>query len=327
MRLNVVPWILRACAILVPLLCGCGIRSSLTDDVGERVLAPEAGTPTPMDAASAAPDAAASDGAVVDSSDAGSDVGLGVDADEPDVALPATNLGDVFLVSGSYVNGTFPTLIAKAEFFPTVSPTGCVVSEVAGCTLETCDALEGGSTYQSASAGPTVAVTGGAYTLLLARSGSGPYGPIADDGGVMTLWHGGDALTVSAPGDVVPAFTATLIAPTQVTVLTPPPPVLSKSGAFAFSWLGQSAGSLTVDVNARSGGTDFYLECQYTVASGVGVVPQVALQRMPAGSASLTVSTVNRTEVTVSGWVLRAFAQTNANDSSDVEYQASLQIQ
>jgi hypothetical protein len=291
----------------------CGVRTPLTE--GPYELSSKDASPTPTGSFRGG------DAAIAD---AEGDAGTNPDdaSANTDVALPPADLGDIRLTSGVYSSGA--VFAATAQFFPSVAVTGCTIAPSAGCTMETCDA-QGVGANSVAGAG-SIAVAGGLYPLLLDQRDGGQYGPATDDGSV-TLWHGGEGLIVSASGDAVPAFVDDVVAPTQVTVLTPMPPFISRAAPFAFSWLGASAGKLTVDLSTTSGQTDYYLQCQFDVGVGIGTLPDEALRLLQPGPAQLRVSTVNESDVKAGSWLVKTFAQTSANDPYGAAYNATVQIQ
>ena len=297
---------------------GCGVRTPLEPPLVEIVFADSGvsavGSLSPVDS-----------GASVDASDAAEER-LEDGSASDDVALPPGDLGNVVLTSGAYQNGAMQTLVAQAVFYPSVTATGCTVAPVAaGCTLETC-AGEPNGPAPLAGAG-TIDVTGGFYPLVLdEQTPSTPYAPVVN-GGSLTLWHGGEDLVVTASGGVVPAFTGDVVAPTQVTVLTPMPQAVSRASALSFSWFGASAGKLTVDLGDMGASADYYLECQFDVGAQTAEIPPQVLQMLPAGTARLTVSTVDRIEVGAGPWEVKIFAQTDANDMNGEDYSAILPLE
>ena len=305
---------LGAVVILAASTLACGVRTPLADSLSEATLSKDAGEVPPPPSGDAAPDAAA---AVPDATTDAS--GLA------DVALPSMDLGNILLTSGSYADGGVQTLAAEAQFFPSVAVTGCVVAEVAGCTVETCQ-LAGPGLGTVVSAG-AISVSGGSYPLVMEQVNGGQYGAVFDDGGSTALWRGGEQLTVQAAGGDVPAFAQDVVTPTEVMILTPMPPLLSRAAPFAFSWLGASAGLLTVDASETVGATSFYAECQFDVAAGTGTVPRETLQQLPRGAVLLTVSTVNRSAVGAGPWLIKTFVQTNASDPSGLEYTRTVELE
>jgi hypothetical protein len=310
---------LRGLLFCAPLVA-CGIRTpleleeaSLTieKDAGHPVIAPVVDAGAPFDADTH-----------VDSGEAIDDAGAGID-----VALPAADLGDILLTSGAYSSGSGQTLKTAAVFYPSVAATGCTVALVAGCKIETCTATTPGGA-PLASAG-SIAITGGAYPLVLQPGSGNLYGtPVPDgDSGVEVLWHGNETLHVSASGADVPAFTADVLAPTQVTVVTQLPTSISRLNPFDVSWFKKSAGQVAVDVSSTAGGTSYYLECLFDVAAGFGEVPQAALAQIAGGTGTLSVFTVTKQTVSAGGWTVGTFAQTDANDPNGAEWAGPIGIQ
>ena len=244
------------------------------------------------------------------------------------MALPATNLGDILLTSGSYEGGAIQTLVAKAVFYPSVLASGCSVAPIAGCRLETCTA-QGAPPPALAHAG-VIAVGGGLYPLVLQPDQGGVYGPVAStpasDGGPMSLWTGGEELSVASTGGAVPPFNVSVVAPRQLSVATPLPTKIARDADLAFEWSGASAGRVTIDVNATAAATAYYLECKFDVAAGAGSLPKEALAALPAGVGVLTVSSVTRAQVSDGAWTVVALAQTNASGADGVEYTSIVAI-
>ncbi len=304
---------------------GCGVRTPLGEELGGAGLAKgnegaaDAGVPdVGPTSVGASPDAGAA-------GDAGGEDASAEDANlDDDGALPATDLGDVLFTSGVYGNGAMPTLAATAVFYPSVSATGCAVTEVAGCMLEVCTAL---NNSELVGAG-TIAMSGGAYPVVLEETSPGQYGlPVYGDGGVLAAWHGGEQLFVSGAGETVPAFSASLTAPTQVTVTTPVPGMIARSTPFTLAWFQASAGRLEIALKVAGGSTQSYLSCGFDVASGTGVVPAEALGALPAGNAGIAVQTVVERTVAAGPWEVRVFAQADAQDATGAEWRGSVGLE
>jgi hypothetical protein len=304
---------LAVLASVASLVTACGVRSSLEGDLE----------------ASAEPAASPFDGGAPEAS-ARADAGTKHDAHDaaPDVALPATDLGDILLTSGRYASGTVQAFKAEAQFVPRVADTGCAIylADSSGtCTIEVCS----GKMYPLASAG-ALEVTGGTYPLALAQGKGGVYSPLADrdasdagdagDAGLPSLWLGGEELTVTATGDVVPPFAARVVTPSEIMIQTPRPERLLRQAPFAISWLGASAGDVVVDIEQPSAQPPFYFECRFDVGAGVAVVPTEALGLLPPGPATLSISTENRGSVVAGSWLVKTFARTHAADLEGHEY-------
>jgi hypothetical protein len=301
-------------------LAGCGIRTPLDlDDAVTGITEKDAGHAGTVPIADAGP---ALDASVPVDASSGIDDG-GATAD---VALPAVDLGDIILTSGAYTGGKSGTLNASAVFYPSVTATGCSVALVAGCKLETCASPAGGAPLANAG---TISITGGAYPLVLTPGSGDLYStpPSNEDSGVLALWYGGEQLQVSASGADVPAFAASLVAPSQITVVTQMPTSITRSEPFDVSWFKKSVGQVAVDVSSTAGPTSYYLECLFDVAAGLGEVPQAALAQIAGGTGTLSVFTVSKVTVTAGGWTVGTYAETDANDPNGVEWTGAVGIQ
>lgn len=308
----------------------CGVRTPLTDDIygpGGRV---EPGEDSGLETHPVVDAGVDGNGEPLanDSGGLGApDEGIIAVADDGgfDAGLPAADLGDIVLSSGLYESGSEPTLSAAAVFYPSVTKTGCTLKPIDGCTIEVCTML---STGDLVGAG-TIDVNGGLFPLVLGETSPGVYAitSFGDAGGVKQLWVGGDTLQVTASGEVAPAFTATLGTPTQITVTTPLPTTVARSVPLTVTWL-QGAGNVAIDLQETSGEAGYFLECLFPVASQAGTVPPDALATLPASAAAqLSVGTVTMTEVGASGWSMRVFARTDANDTADKEYAGNVTVE
>jgi hypothetical protein len=97
----------------------------------------------------------------------------------------------------------------------------------------------------------------------------------------------GEKVTISASGDVAPAFSAEVAALSPTALLTPNPKAdlaLSRSGGLSLTW-NPSGGSLLVTADGAVSGPDsgesWYVHCQYDAAAGSGTVPPAALAKVP----------------------------------------------
>jgi hypothetical protein len=250
-------------------------------------------------------------------------------ADAPeDVALPARDLGNVFLTSGAYDNGAVETIAASAAFFTDVSQSGCSVQRVGGagdsCTLEICAPPTGPQTLSNAG---IIQVSGGAFPLVMQQDSTGGY-DLAVDGGLRPLWLGGESLTIDANGADVPPFTARLTAPTQIIFTLPFPTMITRTQPVALEWLGDSGGKVAFDLAVTASSTRTYLECRFDPAAKQGIVPTRVLSLLPASAtATLSISTLDQSDVHAGGWLVKTFAQTYASDQSGAACNALVDLQ
>ncbi len=169
----------------------------------------------------------------------------------------------------------------------------CTKSTAGACVLFSCAGEGASPTWLSAG---TITVTGGAFPFAMTPS-SGGYGAAGEMLGA--LWSGGETLTVAAPGDVVPAFSTTILAPTSKIALTEPQPSsfddsgipsvdVSRLSDFVVQWTGAQSGQVDVGLSgyaAGDGGAQVpaLLECLFDGPSGSGTVPSALLQQVPPG--------------------------------------------
>jgi hypothetical protein len=106
---------------------------------------------------------------------------------------------------------------------------------------------------------------------------------------------GGDLLTVTAEGGVVPAFVATIVTPSPVTLIAPAPPAdggsfgtyaIATADDLAVSWTGGESGA-TVHVVLTGGVTT--VDCVFDATTGQGTVPQASLSLLQGRPGSFIV--------------------------------------
>ena len=94
----------------------------------------------------------------------------------------------------------------------------CDISDDGPCRITDCTTQSGDAGtpgYETVGAG-VIQLTGANQTLTLSPDSTGYYTPLT---GQEKLWSGGETLTISAAGDVAPAFQTTLYAAAPVTLL------------------------------------------------------------------------------------------------------------
>jgi hypothetical protein len=239
-----------------------------------------------------------------------------------------TRGGGVYLTSWDYAIGSTPArgYSASAAFvraYPTATGGSCTSTTSGDCVLYRCpvasSAADAGAAAPGASAG-AISVTGGASPLRLVPSG-GSYAALT---GQARLWSGGEALTITADGAEVPAFTLRATAPSVLTVTSPVFPaaggsvVVARSRAFAVSWTGGAAGSVSANVGAVSASTSTSILCTFPASSGAGSVPASLLAQLPSPATSAYVSITGSATAAavVGGWDVRATLTTLARTAS-----------
>lgn len=303
---------------MVPFACACSAGTSSGDgDGGLRFPSSDSG----------------SGGSAADGGRADAGGGASGPSDAGALGAP-TRGGGVYLTSWEYAIGTTPVRghSASAAFvraYPTASASGACTSTTSGdCVLYRCPiassaadagAADPGAANSGASAGAIV-VSGGTSAVRLVPSG-GSYAAVTAQ---TKLWNGGESLTITADGAEVPAFTLRATAPSFVTVTTPVFPaaggsvVVARSGAFAVSWTGGSAGSVSANVGAVTATTSTSITCTFPASSGAGSVPASLLAELPSSPTSAYVSITGAASATavVGGWDVRTTLTTLARTAT-----------
>jgi hypothetical protein len=299
--------------VLLPFACACSAGTSSGDGDGGLVL-------------SSADGGAGSSGADGGRTDAGSG---GSGPNDAGGSSTPNRGGGVYLTSWDYAIGTTPVRghSASAAFvraYPTASTGGACTSTTSGdCILYRCPIAsstgDAGAASTGASAGAIV-VSGGASAVRLVPSG-GSYAAVTAQ---TKLWNGGEALTITADGAEVPAFTLRATAPSFVTVTTPVFPaaggsvVVARSRAFAVSWTGGSAGSVSANVGAATATTSTSITCTFPASSGAGSVPASLLAELPSSptSAYVSITGAASANAVVGGWDVRTTLTTLARTAT-----------
>jgi hypothetical protein len=229
-------------------------------------------------------------------------------ADAGDAQIATHDMGTVLFedYSTSSLSGG---LSASFEATGTViAPPGCTVTTVGACQVSAlCDLSLPDIFCNSANAG-VISVEddedAGSSTIMIppqppnsAGGGGGWY--LGTRSGGFPLFLGGDSLTVAAEGGVVPAFGASLVAPSYVTLTEPAPQndggnvgayVIATSSDLAVSWNGGEADA-TVHVVVRAlqnspAPNTYVADCAFDALAGKGVVPGAALSLLKGRYAS-----------------------------------------
>jgi hypothetical protein len=121
-------------------------------------------------------------------------------------------------------------------------------------------------------------------------------------------YTGGEALTFSATGDVVPAFSTVITFPANVTVTSPVPTAVHKSGLMA-TWM-PTTGSVVIRLTHFPGNSQGnFVNCTFDGSSGSGTVPSTALAELVSGkNASLTIATATELQSTAGAYAIQAEA-------------------
>lgn len=197
----------------------------------------------------------------------------------------------------------------------------CTRSVIAGCLLTQC-----ATTLRppQQDAGP-IRMEGGPVGVTLSFNG-GQYLSYSNGGG--NNWPVGAPLSVSAPGADVPGFSAMVAMPERVVVRTPERPmagvnfIVQRTADMTLIWEGGGRGTLwfVATIGAET------LECGLQARDGRGVIPALALGKMPSGSGTLTLFTADTREVPAGAHLLRVRAAYSAVGHDGQEFQAQLAL-
>ncbi len=163
---------------------------------------------------------------------------------------------------------------------------GCTDMTFGPCDIGTCAAAT-----SNPNAG-TITVMGGTQAVTLTPGSDGSY---TDATGTTALWNGGETLTISASGGMVPAFMGSVQAPAPVTVnqlggaawpAATATVNVSRATDLVVTWTATTGSVLIGIANNTSGMT-----CVFDGSAGTGTIPAAALGQLAAGMAELDVST------------------------------------
>lgn len=178
---------------------------------------------------------------------------------------------------------------------PIVDP-GCTEEVVgAACTAVTCTRT--GSYVAEPQAGTITAKSSGGFITITPES-TGLYGEGLLASALWTMPK--SALTFTAAGGVIPAFSDTFCGPTSATITLPSSPPgsgpgrglnIDRSVDLAFQWTGGAVGDLEVAITDDSAAASrIDVQCFFAGASGQGTVPQAALVKLSPGAHTMTSS-------------------------------------
>jgi len=150
-----------------------------------------------------------------------------------------------------------------------------------------------------------VRIVGGVRPVVLATGAGGEYEPFFGDA---PLWRGGERLEVSAAGDAVPAFDATVRVPATAEVVAPRLPAsgatlaIARAAPLTVRWVGGAGGAIVVELRARTApgsavADNVAVRCVAAADGGELVLPPWVVGALPAGRGQLVVWSQMETEV------------------------------
>ena len=209
-----------------------------------------------------------------------------------------------------YASYSFAAGVSRGPISDT-GGSGCSFEEDGPCRVTDCitqSADAGTPAYETVSAG-VVQLLGANQPLSLSPDASGTYTAIT---GQEKLWSGGATLTISAGGNIVPAFEETLFGAAPVTLTSPAMPApgtqttLSTSSPLSLTWSGGVGGTVTVMLTRTITGAttrSVLVSCTYPATDGAGTVPASAMAALPPGpDGTFVVQGGDMKTIEPSGW-------------------------
>lgn len=248
--------------------------------------------------------------------------------------LQATRTGYVDVESSEYTLALsgYRSTLAQAQFMvvrgtPESAP--CHTRIVSECEIEECP--------RSGEMGLVDFVSAGSLHLGLpgAPADWAPIGfSYAAQSAAELWWAGGESVTLRAEGDVVPAFTTSLVAPSSMVVNSPPfwtaeGLEVNATNPFTVTW-SASASDDSVQVaiyEPQTVSTDAIgARCTFRAASAAGSIAPPVLSLFHKGDASIRVYSIAEARPTVDNWSLRttlrrlAVTSTNAPGHGNLRF-------
>jgi hypothetical protein len=147
-----------------------------------------------------------------------------------------------------------------------------------------------------------ITVSGGSRIVVLSPDDAGSYPQATST--VTGLWSGGEALRVAAAGGEVPGFSASLVAPREITVVSPAlgggELIFDRDVELGVVWVGGEPG-FTVAVAVESDPVS--VVCRFPAELGSALLPLLAQRNLPlAGRGRLVITVEDHEIVGPDGW-------------------------
>jgi hypothetical protein len=216
-------------------------------------------------------------------------------------------------VHGSYRTGAY---FVRRQITPPLFPP----ATVGPCLVETFNPNDPGGPERDMSAG-ALKITGGTSPLDMAPGTKDNYAGLRSS--TSALWNGGEMLVATAAGSAsgVPAFSASLTAPSKLTVTAPALPqtasgslTVARDAPLTVSWTGASSGSVIVYLDIATPNKAYTVTCTYKPSDATGQVPAAALGMLPAGAGSYDLYVIERASPSVPAWKINFAASSSMGD-------------
>jgi len=236
--------------------------------------------------------------------------------------------------SDTYAGAVYQEGFVAAAFdvvWTAPGPSGCTRQSFGDCTVTLCDSTrkpQSGATEVSAG---VVSVGGGLQPAQLTDSPPGNYSTLSFSDGA--FFRGGELLTASATGAVVPPFTLSVQDPSAVTVTSTTAPQgqmwhIPRSAPLTLDWIGATAGSVVVVLTATNNlDQSNTVRCSFSGQDSSGQIPMEALSLMPSAPGTIEVESFDTAETTLTGgWHIVLESLIPALDSTGAVFMAETKL-
>jgi hypothetical protein len=162
--------------------------------------------------------------------------------------------------------------------------------------------------------GGTVTITGAAQMITLTPNAMGQYETFMV---ANPLFNGGEMITFTTSGAMVPAVTKTITAPAKAMITAPAKPpmsspylVISRGQDFTVSWSGGGSGKVQVALNSTN--ADQRVFCRFNASAGTGKLPSAAISTLAAGTGGFAMAAITEEQAVAGDWGLDVSAYFNA---------------
>lgn len=192
----------------------------------------------------------------------------------------------------------------------------CVTGQHGPCSAQVCsrDGGQVGSDPRLELSAGVITVTGTRPSVVLTPVDGGTPLYAFYNSGSDALFDGGEQLTVTAAGGIVPAFTASFVAPQLISYLPAggadggAVETIVRGSPLTLRWVAVPAGVLRVQLHtddAPAFGLPTATEdilCRFNATSGLDVVPGPATNALRQGTGRMTLASENGIETIAGGW-------------------------
>jgi hypothetical protein len=237
----------------------------------------------------------------------------GADASRPDGGSTDGGTDGGVRATGTFTANTVASSLATSHsvsgLFVEDPVVACPRTTMGSCSIERCPIappMDAGT----ADAGPgssmpvagQVTVMGDSMTLMIDPASSGQYAV----SGTGALYTPGAAVTLSAAGAEVPAFSLVVNAPDSIVISAPDlaiPLVVPRASDYTFTFAAPTvASTVTVALFGSDATTRVSIACEYDSSTGTAVVPATVLAELPSGTGNVTVSTETAGTTAAGAW-------------------------